>query len=116
MQASVGMHEALLDVVRSFRGTPRLVCCGVARTPGQMALLWHGESIQSGSRSPIDIVDDVKSSGSIPCIYMHFMLRCHAGYALWLLHFVAFYLYIMLVSPIANLGLWLWLSTCKTFV
>ncbi len=89
MQASVGMPEALLDVVRSFRGTPRLVCCGVAQTPGQMVLLWHGESIQSGSES-----HNAKPSGSIPCIYMRVMVRFHAGYGLLLLHFVAIYLLI----------------------
>jgi len=65
------------------------VCCGVAQTPEQMVLLWHGESIQSGSEShnakPMVCTTHLLYNIHI----MRVMVQHHVGYGLLLLLFVA---------------------------
>lgn len=42
--ASVGMREASLGGAKSSKGIPKLGCCGVAPTQGQMVLYMAGEA------------------------------------------------------------------------
>lgn len=56
---SLGMQGAFLGGVKSSKGTPKLGCCGVAPTQGQMVLSMGGEAC---SPFKVDILQGVRQA------------------------------------------------------
>ena len=55
------MQEAFLGEAKSFKGTPKLECCGVALTLGQTVPSMDGEACSS---SKVDMRQDVRQAWS----------------------------------------------------